>query len=295
MSGPNSKTSLNYSLIFNPTIKRSVLTATPELGFKGGQGVRVAVIDSGVNPEVKVFDDTDFTGFGSSDGIPNKHGTIVANIIKHFAKNTDILNIKVTQTESNINWSYVMKGLAYARDNGAHIVNLSLGHYSGTQCLGKCQKCREVQAFAQNTGMIIVVAVGNNGPKDETANCPAMAPDIIAVGMTNYPGDGVEDISSRSTPGISKPNLLTSGYVNLNSTTPIRGTSFAAPVITGILSAALPIFKFNSTHLVNTLYNACEKISSVPGHHQGHGVLNLKLFMEAIKHETATTDSQRQS
>jgi subtilisin family serine protease len=206
--GADGNTSLNYSLIFRPKIKKSALSSLPELYFRGGQGVRVAIIDSGVNNIVTVSDHVDYTGFGTSDGIPTLHGTIVAAIIKHFAKNAHLINIKVTQTPTEISWNNIFSGLKYARDQGAHIVNLSIGHFDKKQCQGKCNKCREVQAFAKETGMIIVAAAGNLGPTEGTINCPAVAPDVIAVGMVDKTGKSVDPNSSRSVPGVLKPNLL---------------------------------------------------------------------------------------
>ena len=289
----NGKTSLNYSLIFHPKLRKSVLSSLPELYFLGGQGVRVAVIDSGVNDDVAVSDHVDFTGFGTSDGIPETHGTMVASIIKHFAKNAHLMNIKVAQTRDNISWINIFKGLAYARDHGAHIVNLSIGHFNKTQCTGKCPICREVQAFAKQAGMIIVAAAGNEGPDEGTINCPAVAPDIIAVGMVDITGKSVEPNSSRSVPGTLKPNLLTSGYVEKNGYQ-IRGTSFAAPVVSGLLAAALPSYNFNGQRLISALYNSCKEIPSIPKHHQGHGILDINKFVEEIRRETAYADHQRQ-
>ena len=293
MAGTDGNTSLNYSLIFRPKIKKSVLSNLPELYFRGGQGVRVAIIDSGVNSNVTVSDHVDYTGFGTSDSIPTLHGTIVAAIIKHFAKNAHLINIKVTQTPNKISWNNIFNGLKYARDQGAHIVNLSIGHFEKSQCRGKCRLCLEVQAYAKEAGMIIVAAAGNEGPDEGTINCPAVASDVIAVGMVDITGKSVDHNSSRSVPGFLKPNLLTSGHVDFDDYS-LNGTSFATPVVTGLLAAALPAYKFDGQRLITALYSSCRLIPTIPRHHQGHGILDIDTFVEEIRRETAITDYQRQ-
>jgi subtilisin family serine protease len=222
--------------------------------------------------------------------------TFRSNSANTASRNSELINIKVTHSGFNINWAYIFDGLEYAKSNKAHIINLSIGHHdnNGVQCPGNCSRCTEVQEFARANNIIIVAAAGNEGPYDTTLNCPAMAQDIVSVGMTNYNGTGVDSISSRSIPGFLKPNLLTSGYVDYN-TMPDFGTSFATPVVTGVLAAALPTFGFNSTKLIAALYNACDQLPSIPPHHQGNGVLSLNSFVEAIKNETATVDSQGQN
>lgn len=289
-------TRLQYSLVITPRLKRAALVDIPQMGFSAGQGVRIGIIDSGVNDDVRVMDHVDFTGFGTNDNIPILHGTKVAQIINHFARNCELVNIKVTDSGTNINWAYIFNGLEYAKSKKVHIINLSLGHHedNGVQCQGTCVRCLEVQEFGRINGIIIVAAAGNQGPRDYTVNCPGAAPNIVTVGMTNYTGTGADSMSSRSMPGMLKPNLLTSGFVDYNLT-PDFGTSFAAPVVTGIIAAALPVFGFDSDKLISTLYNSCDLISQVPHHHQGNGVLNINTFVEAIKNETITIEGQGQS
>lgn len=285
------------SIIFNPPVRRSFMAQLPELGFRGGSGVRVAVIDSGVNRDVHVDREVDFTGYGAYDGIqPQTHGTMVAAVIQHFARNAEIMNVKVTHHRENISWLNVMKGLKYARDNGAHIANLSIGHYNkGKQCMGTCPRCLEVQAYAKHTGMIIVAAAGNEGPDEGTLNCPAVATDVIGVGMVDVYGQQIDRISSRALPGMAKPNLVASGQVTRHSHT-LRGTSFAAPVVTGLLAASLPAFEGNVSKMIDVLYTTCKEIDSIPFHHQGHGRLDIKAFVEEVMgHETVDVNSQRQN
>lgn len=287
--------SLQSTLIFHPNAQRVAFKDLPELSFRGGDGIKVAIIDSGVNPDVQVDERIDYTGFGSSDGIAQTHGTLVASIIRHFARKSHITSIKVTQTDKNIDFSLILRGLQEARNIGAHIVNLSIGHHNGaSKCRGKCARCAEFQAFVENTGIIVVAAAGNFGHNDSTIACPAMAPDVIAVGMVDDTGHRVDRRSSRGRPGVSKPNLIAPGHVKRNQDKIQSGTSFAAPFVTGVLAAAMPSYIGNTSALLSTVYRSCMKLDSVPGHHQGHGVLDVKRFVGEMKDEKSSGDHQRQ-
>ena len=283
----NKRMSLNSTMVFGPVLKRTILTTHEKISFVSGHGIKVAIIDSGVNNDVEVNERKDLTGFGVHDEIPGTHGTHVAAIIKHFAKNAEIISIKVTRTRNNIDWGRVFVALKMARDIGASIVNLSMGNYNkdhNIQCKGKCQICKEVDSFVKMTGMTVVVAAGNDGPNDGSINCPAVLPSVVSVGALNYGGTNIAHFSSRSFDGGSvRPDLVTSGHVKRNDLT-ADGTSFAAPVITGVLAAAFSAYPSEKEKIIKLLLDSCSKLPA-PIHHQGHGALNLQRFVEEISNE----------
>ncbi len=133
-----------------------------------------------------------------------------------------------TEGEASLSSAYICKGLIYAADNGARVINISSG---STQ---QSTSYADALAYAINKGALIVTSVGNEG--DDTPVYPAAydMPGIISVGasttldrkasFSNY-GDWV-DVSA---PGVSiVSTILNNGY----KTT--QGTSFAAPMVAGV-------------------------------------------------------------
>ncbi|MGH1503508.1 MAG: S8 family serine peptidase [Acidimicrobiales bacterium] len=194
--------------------------------------------------------------FGNHDNKPwdqvnNSHGTHVAGVIgarvnekgvAGVAPLVTLMDLSVEQRSSygtSISLSSVAAAVRYAADNGAHIVNLSLGTSPGTDA-ASVQVLGDAIDYAGLHGVIVVVSAGNNGVNlDSTAIYPASfgRPNMVVVGSSGP----TDERSSFSNYSPSLVDVFAPGELIL-STTPLgeyqfmSGTSQAAPMVTGVLA-----------------------------------------------------------
>ncbi|MET9832318.1 type VII secretion-associated serine protease mycosin [Streptomyces sp. NPDC006385] len=164
-----------------------------------GQGVTVAVVDSGVDashPDLsgQVLEGKDFTGGGDAQKDIVGHGTKMASLIAghgHGAGNASgvtglapkakILPLRTLQTRDDRNldetWGAAVR---YAVDQGAKVINLSFGSDGGSKTTSAG---REAIAYAQAHDVVVVAASGNEG--SVAVSEPAALPGVVSVGAVD--------------------------------------------------------------------------------------------------------------
>ncbi|MFF6777849.1 type VII secretion-associated serine protease mycosin [Streptomyces sp. NPDC012637] len=169
-----------------------------------GEGVTVAVIDSGVdktNPDLRgqVLDGQDFATDRPGDEFTDYtgHGTGMAGLIAGtgareggtgafgLAPRARILPIRVTgldagrlsQKDGDEQFNRnVAPAIRYAADSGAKVVNISLGVGTGSQELA------DAVQYAHEKGALVFAAVGNSGDKLNKPEYPGATPGVVGVG-----------------------------------------------------------------------------------------------------------------
>ncbi|MDX6767927.1 MAG: S8 family peptidase [Elusimicrobiota bacterium] len=211
-----------------------------------GRGVKVAVIDTGVqkdNPELAGILRGGFNALanGRPDdwGDEEGHGTHVAGTIAAkrdgegvvgVAPQVELYSVRVLDKDGNGTYDDVIAGIEWAAANGMQVANLSLGADEGSEPLRLA-----VQAAARR-GLVIVAATGNSGGP---VNYPAKYPETIAVGASDR-DDKTAFFSSRGSevdfiaPGMDIPSLKKGG-----GTETLSGTSMATPHVTGLAALAI--------------------------------------------------------
>ncbi len=159
-----------------------------------GAGVTVAIVDTGVDfgtpdlANVNRLTGYDFTNNDSDPTDDQGHGTHVAGTIAQSTNNglgvagvafdARLLPVKVLGSNGQGSYEDIIKGIIYAVDQGAKVINLSLAGRGGSQAL------QEAVKYAHSKGVVVVAAAGNSsGPVEY----PAAYDDfVIAVGATRY-------------------------------------------------------------------------------------------------------------
>jgi subtilisin family serine protease len=295
----------------------------PMVGFdrawsltEGSPEVKVAVVDTGIDLRHPEFlsANLDPLSFNANDDMvgleyvmdDGGHGTMVAGVIvsssrdsvgsSGVAPNLTLMVVKANKVPANIYSPLrVAKGIRYAADNGAHVINVSLGSETLDQTVA------DAVAYAQGAGSVVVAAAGNT--KRDVPNYPAALDGVVAVSSVDRDGMLSSFSSYGSHIGVAAPGreIYMPRMLRDDPTLPIystlNGTSFAAPQV----SAALAMIKSQNPEmtgqemvdrLISTATDAGE-----PGHDSryGHGIINVADALGVTEEEVASSEANSSS
>jgi subtilisin family serine protease len=212
--------------------------------FGRGAGVVVAVIDTGVSPHPDLlpnlmpgydFVEGDADPSDARNGLDDNgngrvdevfgHGTHVAGVIKLVAPDARIMPLRVLDADGSGLMLDVAQAFAYAINNGAHVINLSLGSQAPSALLEDLVQ----QAAARN--IIVVASAGNLA--DDREQYPAAS--SCAIGVISV--DVVDNVSAFSNYGkwvdFSAPGEAIYSTFPPNGYAHWSGTSMATPFVAG--------------------------------------------------------------
>ncbi|MCX4993613.1 S8 family peptidase [Streptomyces sp. NBC_00568] len=230
-----------------------------QAGYEG-TGVKVAVLDTGVDethPDLKGVEAAQKNFSEASDTVDRVgHGTHVASTVagsgaksggshKGVAPGARILDAKVLDDEGFGSDSGILAGMQWAVDQGAKVVNLSLG-MDDTPEVDPLEEA--VNTLSAESGTLFVVAAGNSGPEARTLGSPGSADSALTVGAVDR-SDKIADFSSvgPTANGSLKPDITgpgvgivaakaaqgTDGDPARDGYVSMSGTSMATPHVTG--------------------------------------------------------------
>jgi serine protease AprX len=281
-----------------------------EAGFTG-KDVRIAILDTGLDAghpdfagrlaEYRDFVEPDAPSAGDPHD-PNGHGTHVAGIAagsgaasdgryRGVAPGADLLVARALDSFGSGRTSQVMAAVEWAVDQGAQVINISLG--GGPYPADGSDALSSMCNAAADQGVVVCVAAGNLGPARQTIGSPAAAARVITVGAADVrvpvAATAVADFSSRgpTADGRTKPEVLFPGrgivapraentalgqpegehYTRLN------GTSQATPMATGtaaLLLQANP--RLSPDEIKSRLMRGAHRLAEAPANAQGAGL-----------------------
>ncbi len=257
------------------------------LGVKGdnlswGEGITVAVIDSGVNEHIALkgnitrIELTELSEGSSQLG----HGTAVASIIsgdhpltQGVAPDSDILSIRITDETGSSNSFTLAEAIFQAVDAGADIINISMGSE------GNSTMVEEAVLYAKEQGTVIVAAAGNNGLNQ--ISFPAGYESVISVGAVEQGGKHLDFSNSGPTLDISAPGYQINAAWGSEQLTAFSGTSGSAPLVSGAIAAGMSQYPNLSASEVADLVVQLSGDAGYPGSdpNYGNGILDLGQLM----------------
>ncbi|MFJ6939481.1 type VII secretion-associated serine protease mycosin [Streptomyces sp. NPDC101132] len=168
-----------------------------------GEGITVAVIDSGVSPVPelagRVLDGKDLLKVkGDEHTDVRNHGTTMAALIAGtgergnsgsygLAPGAKILPVRVGEGGGgDAHHGDLAAGIRYAADANARVINVSMGGPGDTADL------REAVKYALEKGSLIFASVGNSGDSDNLPKFPAATPGVVGVGAIDRQAKAVK-------------------------------------------------------------------------------------------------------
>lgn len=233
-------------------------------GYEDGttSPVTVAVIDTGVDPshpdlQASLVKGVDFVNIDEDPADDHGHGTHVAGIIAARPDNrkgiaglswgAKIMPLKACGLDGSCNEFLVIAAIVYAVQQGAKVVNLSLGGAGG----GCPPGYDLVRRYAEQREVILIASVGNSGAKKDgnPMMYPAGCDGYVGVGATS-PSDGWAPFSQHNSsvdlaaPGMGVVSTLPPSLSMEDDTSspgygPADGTSMAAPYVAGLAALLL--------------------------------------------------------
>lgn len=232
-------------------------------------------------------------------GSPAGHGTETAGLIGAGGNNatgiatinwnTKIMPLQVLSDDGPGYTSDVVAAIYYAVDNGAQVINMSLGGSTFDQSL------KDATDYAYAHNVVVVAAAGNCGTGTESGcsgspagamSYPALNDHVISAGATTSDdqrasfssyGPGL-DVSAPGSGSIVSPTWTSTNGTNLYASG-LYGTSFASPQVASLASLIKAIRPTTSVDDVTALLlGTATKLAVMNGqpytNELGHGVIN---------------------
>jgi hypothetical protein len=265
----------------------------------GTSADKIAIIDTGINGlhedlTGKVLDGynaiTEKTIPANSNSDDNGHGTAVAGVSAAITNNikgiagmdwqANIVPIKALDKNGS-GYSYnIAKGIIYAADHGAKIINLSLGGNNLSDTLKNA-----IDYAHDQKGVMVVAASGN---ENSTINYPAKYGKVFAVGATSRSDNRWSQSNYGSELDIVAPGeqiLTTSGNGSYVYAT---GTSLATPYVSALAAIVWSENpNFSNDQIESIIKNSADKVNGMEGddfsNQYGYGRINAKKAVESGK------------
>lgn len=250
--------------------------------YTRGSGVTVAVVDTGVRSSHSdlsgnVLSGIDYVAPGTSANDENGHGTHVAGIIAALHNNSrgiagmapraKILPVRVLDRDGSGTAADVAKGIIYAADRGAKVINLSLGSNLSSSAM------QSAVAYAISRNRLVVAAAGNSGCGllGSPTEYPAAYPGVVGVGAVNQSIQKASFSSCGSwvdvaAPGQSIISTMIRSSVGLGCSSSadyctLSGTSFSTPYVSAAGALAIARRGWSQSTVASRLQSTATDIS----------------------------------
>jgi subtilisin len=251
-------------------------------GGPTGQGVKVAILDTGINHR-----HTDLSGnyaggydFVNADSDPmddNGHGTHCAGIVAaqddgrgiiQVAPKASLYGVKVLNENGGGSDSDVVAGLQWCVDNGMQVASMSFGGSEPSASLeAACDS-------AYGAGVLLVAAAGNSGSGEDTAKYPARHDSVMAIAATDPNNERASFSSTGPSVEVAAPgvNILSTVLKKYETKS---GTSMACPHVSGVAALVMQATSGTAAEVRQQLGSTADDLGA-PGRDEeyGYGLVN---------------------
>lgn len=260
---------------------------------KGSKKVVIAVVDTGVDlahPDLKkrLVKGYNVLKKNNKPNDDNGHGTHVAGIIASETNNQEgtagvtwynkIMPVKVMNKKGYGTSFDISKGIIWATDHGADVINLSLGNYQPSAIM------QEAVQYAFDKNVVLVAAAGNDSTSQPSY--PSAFPEVLSVSAVN-PDGSLADFSNYgdyidvAAPGVSIPSTyFKKRYAALS------GTSMASPHVAGLAGLILSLNpKLSNQQVTNIIKTSAIDIGDEGvDNNFGNGIIDIKNALNKVNH-----------
>ncbi|TMW73521.1 S8 family peptidase [Alteribacter natronophilus] len=250
----------------------------------GSEEITIAIIDSGVDPEHPDLEARIADGYNAFEDNghfydENGHGTHVAGVAAAVTNNVEgiagvswnnpILAVKALDANAEGNAFSIAEAIRWSVDNGARVINLSLGDTNDSQVM------RDAVRYAYEQDVVMIAASGNENVA--TPMYPAAYPEVLTVAALDHEGNRAVFSNFGEHVDVSAPGEhIPSTYVN-NEYVAMSGTSMASPHVAGLAGLILSINPdLSNEEVYDIIRNSCDDIGQNGfDAYTGHGVINV--------------------
>ena len=296
-----------------PSNFQTDMIRVPEVHAMGdhGEGVVVCVLDSGFELDHESLRQLEVRGqrdFVNGDDDPSydprtdlptqsNHGTAVLSTIAGYAPGkligpafrAEYLLGKTERigSEMQVEEDYWCAGVEWAEAEGADILTSSLTYhnwYRWRDLDGRTAVATRAANLALTRGLLIVNAIGNEGPKEGSIGAPADAPAAVSVGAVNSAGvlAGFSSVGPtydrRMKPDVVAPGVgvITAVARTYDRYAPLSGTSLAAPLVAGCAALVLSAHPDWGPEMVRDAIAMSASRAERPDNRYGWGLVNAR-------------------
>ncbi|WP_235848351.1 S8 family peptidase [Litchfieldia alkalitelluris] len=260
---------------------------------RGVEDIRIAVLDTGVDLDHPDLVSRLTKGYNvitddNNADDDNGHGTHVAGVIASETNNREgiagitwfnpIMPVKVMGDEGYGSSFDIANGIIWATDNGADVINMSLGNYRDSDLL------HEAVRYAYDHDVVVIAASGNDNT--DQPSYPAAYSEVLSVGAVDYRGDKASfsnygDYIDVTAPGVQIPSTyIDSQYAALS------GTSMATPhvaALAGLIRSVQPDLK--NTEVMEIIRGTAIDLGPKgKDNYFGQGLINISGALENASH-----------
>ncbi|WP_096434943.1 S8 family peptidase [Alteribacter populi] len=251
---------------------------------EGNEEIPIAIIDSGVDPEHVDLQEKIIGGYNSFEDNEHYydehgHGTHVAGVAAAITNNVEgiagvswnnpILAVKALDANAEGNSFSIAEAVRWATDNGARVINMSLGDNHDSEVM------RDAIRYAYEQDVVLIAASGNENVEEPMY--PAAYPEVLTVAALDPEGGKAVFSNFGDHVDVSAPGEhIPSTYIH-NEYVAMSGTSMASPHVAGLAGLILSVSpNLTNEEVYSIIRESCDDIGDEGADpYTGYGVINV--------------------